>query len=420
MKATIPAPVAGITRGIVRPRSPSQDSTNITFSKAARIQEAETIDKSHPSSSTDILSSIPMPNINSPYRQSTYSMPKEIGCFSYGVDRIAQMQSRESLRYYHPPNKNVSLSAGYPDKYITRDKKPEHLDALLDCMKDINTRRVGNDQAPIIPNFCTWRGIMSKIIRVPYASKESWELGGTIYMEEHESEEKQSSKFGSSDKDMLFTYWGYKFETLSTIPIPPRKLIPHDPHLLERETETVNTNVQFCSVFASQYGPHDIVLGGEVDCLTREVSPGELPQSAYAELKTNRVIETDRQRHTFEKFKLLRIWEQSFLAGVPKVIIGFRTDGGEISHVHEFDTAELPRIVRNKPGMWDPNRCVSFGDSVLTWIKSIVTIDDSDTVYTICFSSEKRRIEILAPVKGGPNVFIPENFVLDPTSSSAT
>ncbi|KAH9265810.1 hypothetical protein BASA83_010942 [Batrachochytrium salamandrivorans] len=339
MKATIPAPVAGITRGIVRPRSPSQDSTNITFSKAARIQEAETIDKSHPSSSTDILSSIPMPNINSPYRQSTYSMPKEIGCFSYGVDRIAQMQSRESL--------NVSLSAGYPDKYITRDKKPEHLDALLDCMKDINTRRVGNDQAPIIPNFCTWRGIMSKIIRVPYASKESWELGvtlhkGTIYMEEHESEE---SKAQSLDLQI--------------------KICCLHIGVLQRVCKSIWT--------------HDIVLGGEVDCLTREVSPGELPQSAYAELKTNRVIETDRQRHTL---RTSSIWEQSFLAGVPKVIIGFRTDGGEISHVHEFDTAEVPRIVRNKPGMWDPNRCVSFGDSVLTWIKSIVTIDDSDTVYT--------------------------------------
>ncbi|KAH9247462.1 hypothetical protein BASA81_014945 [Batrachochytrium salamandrivorans] len=299
MKATIPAPVAGITRGIVRPRSPSQDSTNITFSKAARIQEAETIDKSHPSSSTDILSSIPMPNINSPYRQSTYSMPKEIGCFFIRSRQNCPNAEPRKLAVLSPSKQECILSAGYPDKYITRDKKPEHLDALLDCMKDINTRRVGNDQAPIIPNFCTWRGIMSKIIRVPYASKESWELGvtlhkGTIYREEHESEEKQSSKFGSSDKDMLFTYWGY-------------------------------------NVFASQYGPHDIVLGGEVDCLTREVSPGELPQSAYAELKTNRVIETDRQRHTFEKFKLLRIWEQSFLAGVPKVIIGFRTDGGEIS-----------------------------------------------------------------------------------------
>lgn len=58
------------------------------------------------------------------------------------------------------------------------------------------------------------------------------------------------------------TYWGYKFETLSTVSKPPCEIkSKNDPALLSRQDEVTNTNVQYCSVFRSKIGPHSIVMG---------------------------------------------------------------------------------------------------------------------------------------------------------------
>jgi hypothetical protein len=40
------------------------------------------------------------------------------------------------------------------------------------------------------------------------------------------------------------------------------------------------------------------------------------------------VIATERDRTSFERYKLLKFWSQSFLAGVPRVVVGFRDDEG--------------------------------------------------------------------------------------------
>jgi RAT1-interacting protein len=69
------------------------------------------------------------------------------------------------------------------------------------------------------------------------------------------------------------------------------------------------------------------------------------------ELKTNITIRPpshsqsagDRQR--FER-KALRIWTQSFLLGVPTVMVGFRTPQGKVQSVQSFRTAEFPRMGR--------------------------------------------------------------------------
>lgn len=87
-------------------------------------------------------------------------------------------------------------------------------------------------------------------------------------MEEHESEEKRLSAFGGSDRDKLMSYYGYKFESLSTIDKPPSQLKgPGDEALQKRKTAVVNTNIQFCSVFKTKLGSNSLVLGAEVDCL---------------------------------------------------------------------------------------------------------------------------------------------------------
>lgn len=59
-------------------------------------------------------------------------------------------------------------------------------------------------------------------------------------------------------------YWGYKFETLSTLPAPWGEVSRE--YIEGRDDEIVNNKEQYCSVVRTGIGKNVICLGGEVDC----------------------------------------------------------------------------------------------------------------------------------------------------------
>lgn len=149
------------------------------------------------------------------------------------------------------------------------------------------------------------------------------------------------------------SYWGYRFETLSTLSKAPHQVTKGDVELQKRLTESANTNIQYCIVVKTRLGKNSILMGAEVDCC-RDVKPTDsLAQpSNYIELKTSRIIQTERNQYSFDRYKLLKFWAQSFLVGVPRVICGFRDDDGQILDVVQYKTLEIPRQVREKPNTW--------------------------------------------------------------------
>ena len=80
----------------------------------------------------------------------------------------------------------------------------------------------------------------------------------------------------------------------------------------------------------------------------------------WVELKTAAEIIDDRDVLRYER-KLLKFWIQSFLLGVPKIIIGFRNKIGILQSLQELDTHNIPGLVK-KIGKrtWDGNTCINF------------------------------------------------------------
>ena len=58
--------------------------------------------------------------------------------------------------------------------------------------------------------------------------------------------------------------------------------------------------------------------------------------------------------------KLLKFWIQSFLLGVPKIIVGFRSKNGILERLEEFETASIPSTVKKNQASWDGNICINF------------------------------------------------------------
>ena len=80
----------------------------------------------------------------------------------------------------------------------------------------------------------------------------------------------------------------------------------------------------------------------------------------WVELKTSAEIRNDRDMLKYER-KLLKFWAQSFLLGVPKIIVGFRNQDGILQRLEELETHAIPgKVKRVGKGTWDGNICINF------------------------------------------------------------
>ena len=85
----------------------------------------------------------------------------------------------------------------------------------------------------------------------------------------------------------------------------------------------------------------------------------------WVELKTSADITDDKDWLKYER-KLLKFWVQSFLLGVPKIVVGFRTKHGILQRLEELETQDIPGIIKRKgKGTWDGNLCINFTASFL-------------------------------------------------------
>lgn len=156
----------------------------------------------------------------------------------------------------------------------------------------------------------------------------------------------------------LLTYPGYKFETLSLM---PDQWDPTSRDFIESREEMVVTNhAQYCSVVKTGIGKAKMVLGGEVDALWDcKPEKGDLPIN-WVELKTSAAINNDKDALKYER-KLLKFWIQSFLLGVPKIVVGFRSKNGILQSLEELETKDIPgNVKRRGKGTWDGNLCINF------------------------------------------------------------
>lgn len=84
----------------------------------------------------------------------------------------------------------------------------------------------------------------------------------------------------------------------------------------------------------------------------------------WVELKTSAEMRNDRDRDNYER-KLLKFWIQSFLLGVPRIIVGFRSRDGILQRIEDMDVASIPDTVARRGRQWDGNICTNFAASFL-------------------------------------------------------
>lgn len=168
-----------------------------------------------------------------------------------------------------------------------------------------------------------------------------------------------------------------------------------------RFKEPVNTWREFGVVFKSKLGGHRLIFGAEVDGL-------DVNGSSYVELKTSRVLKDQAQCASFYQNKLMSFWAQSFLAGIPKILVGFRSDSGMIKSIEYIDVNEIPRITRGKV-TWCPETMLNFGILLLDWISEQMRQLPEDEVYRLSYGGSESDEITLKRLEGYP-AFVPSQF----------
>jgi RAT1-interacting protein len=143
------------------------------------------------------------------------------------------------------------------------------------------------------------------------------------------------------------------------------------------------------------------------------------------ELKTTKELTTPNTIQSFERHKLLKFWAQSFLLGVPRIIVGFRATspnhfgehGGRekgktvLASIQMLETMKIPaQIQGTATGMWDGNVCINFAAKFLEFLREVVTEEEGGQgVWSIRF--EKGGREISVSRKEGEGTFLTEEYV---------
>ncbi|KAK3023216.1 hypothetical protein RJ639_043328 [Escallonia herrerae] len=101
--------------------------------------------------------------------------------------------------------------------------------------------------------------------------------------------------------------------------------------------------------------------------------------------------ELDRRRVFKQKTQIHKVAIQSFLAGVPYIVIGFRDDAGRLVRTERLRTKDITHRVKMK-NYWQGGVCLAFADEVLCWLYGTVKENED---YTLQFAHPFTRLELL-------------------------
>ncbi|KAI6782466.1 uncharacterized protein J7T54_001323 [Emericellopsis cladophorae] len=338
--------------------------------------------------------------------------PKEFACFSYDDNHEFHLND-SSIKYYYTPQLGADLSKGYESFQKLDDSEDGHLDALLKTIMAYESEQGEKIDAEII----TWRGMMTKILGAPFENFDGYaaltHLSHSPMAHDQQLRDERhpisriyvASKEAQHKQQQYRSRRGYKFETLSTLPSIWAETSRD--YIEAREDHVVNNKAQYCSVVRTGIGSSILCLGGEVDAIW-DFKPIEHGKPInWVELKTALEIRGAKDMEIFHR-KLMKFWIQSFLLGVPKIVVGFRDRDGFLVKVDEIETQRIPQTVNATPNpSWNADLCVNFAGTFLEWLKQ--TIND-EGVWRIRRLPQTPEIEVFKVEETGHGDILSEEF----------
>ncbi|XP_030564762.1 decapping nuclease DXO homolog [Drosophila novamexicana] len=323
-----------------------------------------------------------------------FSRPEPIGFYSVNEAREFQDNANNScfLRLPHPGDMPLDLNAGI-ENVERKGVDPDYHDIYQICQYIYNhkellrTSSTGRLELPA--DFVTLRGILRQIMSTPYERNRDYRLvatrfNGSIYISKVETKEQRIEREQMTRNQLDLCSWGFKFEQYCTTQMPNTAPITNEP---------VNESKEFACIYRSKLNGLRLMYGAEMDCIKSNVyidlkDPAQLRLAEFVELKTTAHNMTKKQQRSFDNYKSLNWWSQSFLVGIGTIIAGLRDNNGLVHEIKEYSVRELHR---HKP--WSPAAMATFLSDFLHELRSIMQrINDSHAIVMIDYSADRNKI----------------------------
>lgn len=338
-----------------------------------------------------------------------FRRPVILGEFSLDSERKFHHDRHQMAYLYRRdgPHVNLDLNKGIQKvkRKVENETKKEQLDNLLKWILVNKSKFLIQGSKELLSlnsDFVCYRGLLTTIMCTPYEHREGWEVKvikwkGTFYICQVETEQKIMQRLKETPRQKMMSSWGYKFE---------QYMSSSHPESLPDTNMAVNEAEEFCCVFRSRLDRFSLVYGAEMDGydIREKVEQGEkLLPNKFVEMKTSRMIEHDRQRNNFFRFKVMKWWGQSFLVGIEEIVCGWRNDNGIVSDIQSFSVESLPKSAVD----WRANVCVNFLNEFLTELNSNIREDGLKMEYSVAYQPNKGFSFKQAQVSEG-ETFLPE------------
>lgn len=343
------------------------------------------------------VAELPVSRSNRPRRKTKveFTVPQIISHYSVydGPDgkSVHQDQSR-FLRVIHLPRNpnrtNFNLASGYipfreGGTIICGGREPR-LNMLLEHLcraKDhINFQKDAQESRPIPFDFVTYRGILIRMMTLPYEERNDLLLSaqkykGTIYIAKFASLAQRQHESEMTDRQNMFAYGGMKFEQCITIPLPR--------HRGKEQRKGFEYHDHFSCVITSKLGSHKLLYAGEMDAISSDKKYPHFEPSDFLEIKTTSAIRDDRNVEYLHK-NMKYWWAQCYLSGIPALVCGFRNQQLIVNQIRRFSTQQL---LENGRSYWSKDLCLEYLDAFLNFIKETMKdVDDPNIIYEFYWS----------------------------------
>lgn len=210
-------------------------------------------------------------------------------------------------------------------------------------------------------------------MRIPYENQEDVLIGaslfkGTIYMYSFTTDDRRAREDNKDEHGNACSYGGYRFEEYVSEHIDPESAAP----------TVYGHNQEFCVAIRTRIGEHSVAYGAEMDCVKSIVEPSKADLKDFVEIKTTKAMNHPRQYNSLYRFKTIKWWTQSYLAGTPTIVCGHRDENLIVRKIELFDVNDLPKMSQD---FWDYKVCINFLNDFLTYVKQVVTEDDPKLVF---------------------------------------
>eukprot|EP00210_Caulerpa_lentillifera_P006433 g6145.t1 len=288
------------------------------------------------------------------------------------------------LPFYKSCTLPVNLSEGFPERFIQKPATERiGVEIILEALK---TAKVDYCKFGLI----TFRNNLNKICGTLTDLKKPWMIDAcclstspdTVFLDIKKME--NEGQFPDSER---FSYFGFHFEHCSTV---------------KNDSELVDSSSEFAVVVETKLNQTNYAIAGEVDCFDEALlgTSGDLELSSLIELKTSKAPENERKQLNNQRFKYPKWWLQSTILGVPRVVVGYWRDDGQLIDIQTYSTNDLPHLAtrgipkRMLNQLWSPKQLLGFLVAVIEWMRGIVQ-ENKDRHVQFTYVPERCLIDVM-------------------------